>query len=51
MYFTVEEENLLCLYHNAGTPQDSKEISGQFCRIWTRKWLRWPARPPISWTP
>ena len=50
MYFTVEEENLICLYHNADRRRTA-QISGQLCRTWTRKWRRWPARPPISWTP
>ncbi len=50
MYFTVEEENLICLY-TTPTAAGRRQISGQLCRTWTRKWQRWPARPPISWTP
>ena len=49
--FTVEEENLICMYHKSRPAQDGSQSSGLPCRTWTRTWRRWPARPPTSWTP
>ena len=48
--FTVEEENLICMYHKTDRRRTAANIRPP-CRTWTRTWRRWPARPPTSWTP
>ena len=50
MQFTVEEENLICMYHKSDRRRTAANILLP-CRTWTRTWRRWPARPPTSWTP
>ena len=33
MYFTVEEENLICLYHNADRRRTAANLRAAFCAI------------------
>ena len=48
MYFTVEEENLICLYHKSDRRRTAAAVRAAMP---DRKCGRWPARPLISWTP
>ena len=50
MYFTVEEENLICLYHNADRRRTAANLRAALPEM-DKKWRRWPARPPINWMP
>lgn len=47
--FTVEETNLLSIYHEGGK-QETTRKSGLPCRIWTRKCGRWQTARLKSWT-
>ena len=54
MYFTVEEENLICLYHNADRRRTAANLRAalpDMDKDEKGKGGCWPARPPISWTP
>ena len=48
MHFTVEEENLICMYHNADRRRTMGKITAAL-QIWTGICGHWPSRPFPSW--
>ena len=49
MHFTVEEENLICMYHNADRRRTMGKITAALPDIWTGICGHWPSRPFLSW--
>lgn len=47
--FTIEEENLICIYHKHDHRRTIAAISTR-CRIWTQICARWQSRRSISCT-
>lgn len=50
MYFTVEEENLICLYHKSDRRRTAENLRAALLDMEAAIGC-WPARPSISWTP
>lgn len=47
--FTIEEENLICIYHKYDAAERLQRFPTR-CRIWTQIYVRWRSRRSISCT-
>ena len=49
MNFSVEEENLICMYHTSDRRRTMARMLAP-CRIWTQKCGGWRMEPLQSWS-